>query len=106
MHMKRFSVVVCTAAVAAIGVAAGAQAAPARHTAASVRLTMPGRSAVVQVMAEADDVLMERAEVEAQAEAEAEAADMAGDDAAAEHEDEPAEQEAEGGDAAEHVHHP
>jgi hypothetical protein len=87
MHMKRFSVVFCTAAVAAIGVAAGAQAAPVSHA----RMAMPGRSAVVHVEVEADDVLMERADVEA----EAEAADMAGDDAAEEHEAEPAEQEAE-----------
>jgi len=91
--MQRFSVVICTAALAAIGVAAGAQAAPARHA----PMTMPGRSAVVHVRAVADDVLLERAEVEADAEAEAaDAADAAGDDdAAAPHETEPAEQEAE-----------
>ena len=86
--MKRFSVVVCTAAVAAIGVAAGAQAAPARHAAGSAPMTMLGRSAVVQVEVEADDALMERADVEAEAEAEPEAA-------ADEQEAEPAEQEVE-----------
>src|SRR4051794_11008881 len=97
-HMQRFSVVICTAALAAIGVAAGAQAAPARHA----PMTMPGRSAVVHVRAVADDVLLERAEVEADA---ADAADAAGDDdAAAPHETEPAEQEAE--PEVEHGRHP